>query len=684
MAYLVGDLVRQVRNAIETAVTATDSANAQRARAWNQFILAPTDTETDESGNFQSADVNAMVTAVSAQMVVAFSTDAMVTFEPESAEDEEPAAAESRAVNKVAIQNNGGFSVMLGGVQNALMYGNGYIKVFWDEQITRMHMAYSSIDSEDLPILVETDPSEIGVTRRLVSYNPDTRKARVEMTETDKRLRVKTVANERFFMTPDWDELELGNCPLSGEIHYKTRNDLVRMGVGQEIVDQIPAVQRNSGQENSRRWRGMTVDPIVRGQEICRVYEAYAWLTMEEDDDHTYLYRCWLADNVDDWLLDAKPVNRNPYAAGTAFPLANLHQGEALAAKIAMIQSGKTELIRQWFSNIQNCSFGRYGAVVGQVELEDVLRPKAGGAVSMKLPDAIVPIPVSDVGPSIAAGLEYLDRQRTERGGAAIDMLKADQQLAQDTAHGTERVYSVKELLVSYMTRNLAESMIRNAFLLAHEEIRDGDNGPISLKINEQWTQMDPAQWPERTYCNVKMGYSMGERMQIGGTLMAALQMYAQGLQAYEGELFTRKGLYSMMIDWLTVNLVDNAEAYFIDPDSQQAQQAGQQKQMAAQAQAKQTADQASQIAALPEQIAAQKDKYKTDQETQFKYFDSVLAAQVEMQKAERQGVIDFANARAESKALGVAGAGAAGKPGAANGGGRANGKGGKPKPSGK
>ena len=667
MVALDSDVVSSVRNAIENAVSATDSANGQRQRAWQQFILAPTGTETDETGSYQSADVNSMITAVCAQMVIAFASDTVVTFEAESAEDEEKAAGESRAVNKIAVENNGGFSVMLGGVQNALLYKNGYLKVFWDEQVSRFTLGYEGIEPDDLPILTSVEPDEIGVERRLVSYDNEEKKARIETTQTRKRLRVKAVANERFFMTPDWDELQLGDCPLSGEIHYKTRNDLVRMGCDQKLVDQIPSTIRNTGQENSRlpRRKWNQVDPMQKSMEICRVYEAYAWLSPDEDSDYAYLYRVWLAgEGPNEWLLEPKAVNRNPYAAGTAFPIANQHDGEALAEKLSGIQGGKTELVRQWLMNVQNCSFGRYAAVVGQVELDDVINPKAGGPVRVKRPDALTPIPVIDVGASIGAAIDYLNHDRTERGGAAIDMLKADQQLAQETAHGTERVYSVKELLVSYMTRNLAESMIRNMFTLAHAELRDGDNGPIALKIADQWTQVDPSEWPERTYCNVKMGYSMGERTAISQTLFAGLQMYSQGLQAgMEGNVFTYRGLYKMMVDWLQVNLVDNPESYFVDPTSPQAQQAVQQKQQAAQQQAQQTADQASQIAALPEQIAAQKDKYKTDQDTGFKYFNAVLNAQVEAQKAERQGVIDFANARAESQTLRSANAGNTGKP---------------------
>jgi hypothetical protein len=238
-------------------------------------------------------------------------------------------------------------------------------------------------------------------------------------------------------------------------------------------------------------------------------------------------------------------------------------------------------------------------------------------------------------------------------------------------------MYAAAELLVSYMTRNMAESLIRGVFLLAHAELRDGDGGPINIKMADQYITVDPAQWKARSYCNVDVGYSMGERMHVSQTLFQALQLYGQALaQGLEGEVVSKQGLYKMTVDWLRVNLVDNPESYFIDPTSQQAQQAAQAKQQQAQQQAQQTADQASQIAALPEQIAAEKDKYKSDQETAFKYFDSVLTAMTQQSQMESKGVIDFANARAEAEAIQRAGPGAAGGPAKGNAASGANGKG--------
>ena len=655
----VKSLVETLRSRIEQAIDAQSDKAQQRARAWSQFSGAPTGTEAEGRSQVQSLDVNSMVTAACAQMVICFAGDTVVTFAANNADDETAAKAESRAVNKVVIEDNGGFRKILEGVQNALMYRTGYLKCWWavDKEVTTIGV--DDVEAADLPVVTASEP---GRERKLINYDPEKRTARVEVTATSNRLRAEAVANERFFVDPDWESQELDGCALCGEVHYKTRDELSRMGVPWKIVKELPATQKNTGNEAatstqvSKRTTG-AVEPIVMQMELCRVYEAYARLTFDEDDDRAYLFKCWLGDRCrhEGWLLDPEPVSRQPYASGTAFPIANRHDGEALSEKLYQVQAGKTELFRQWIDNVQNCSFGRFGAVVGQVEKSDIDTPKAGGAVRMKSATSIVPLPVMDVGPSIKIAIEEFNAARSERGGASLDMIGAEMQIASDSAHGTERVYAAKEILVSYMARNLAESMIRRLFLLAHAELRDGDGGPIQIKVGEEWKTVDPAQWQPRTHCNVNVAPSFGERMLQASTLQMGLQLYAQGMsQGLDGVLMTLPGMYKMTVDWLRLNLINDPESYFVDPTSPQAQQAGQQKQQQQQQNAKFQA----QMLALPEQMKGQYEQYKSDQKTQFDYFNAVLDAMVKANQTETQGAIDVIGARTEAQAVQTANAG--------------------------
>src|SRR5262245_9403848 len=153
----------------------------QQNAAFRQYFLKPNGTEEEGHSTIQSADVNSMVTAVAAQMIISFSTDTVVDYEADSAEDEIQAKSESRAVNKILQEENDGEREIYAGIINTALYGNGYYKVWWDDDITKYYVTFDDIEPGDLDVITE---KEQGIDRRLVSYDPDKRKARTEVTET--------------------------------------------------------------------------------------------------------------------------------------------------------------------------------------------------------------------------------------------------------------------------------------------------------------------------------------------------------------------------------------------------------------------------------------------------------------------------------------------------------------------
>lgn len=663
MAYLASqrELIQRVRNKVNAAIDDNSASRKSYSLAFNQFFQTPTGTEENGYPAIQSGDVNSMVTAVCAQMVISFSTDCVVEYEADSAQDEAESKAESQAVNKVCVEDNGGFSVMLGGIQNGLLYRNGYIKVWWDKDIDRQIMVWDEVPAEVVPSIVQDEP-ENGITRRYISYDPDKGRLRVEVTTTKARLKIAAVDNQRFFYDGEWNEPTLQGCPLSGEVHYKTRDDLVRMGVPKDKVDALHATQRYQGREMQKKRRGTgnsASQALGHQMDVIRVFEVWAYYAEKPDDDRADLHQCWLGETGDEWLLDPEIKARVPYAKGSAFPIANQFEGQSLAEKLGDVQTGKTELVRQLFANIRNCSWGQTVVLQNEVNATDVQNKKAGGTIRAKRLDAVMPLPSIDVGDSIIKGLDYLDKMRAERGGASIDMLRADLQLASETAHGTERVYASAELLVSYMTRNFAESLIREVYLLAHAEMRAGEGGPVNIKIAGQWQTVDPRQWKPRTHCNVTVGYSMGERMQMLQILGTVMQMYMQILPTTSGELTSLSGAFKLVTDYMKLGLVDNPESYFIDPSSPEAQQAGQQKQQGAQ----QQSAQANGLVMAIEQLKAIADKYKSDQDTGWKYFNTVFNGQIDLAKTETGGVVDVLKTASQAK---IAGSANGGKPGGA------------------
>ena len=655
------DLVERLRRQVAQSISATTENDDRRRRNLKRFFLEATGTEEEDYSTVQSADVNAMVTSVLAQFAISYSTDMSVEFEAESGDDEVRAKAESRAVSKILEENHGNDEIMAA-AQYDCLGGPAVVKVWWDEDINSYFVTHRHITEDDLDIVAEKEP---GVDRRLVSWNPEKGTARVEVTETTRRLRVKAVAPDRFFIDPDHDEHSFANCVLAGEIHFMTRDQLSRMGVPWDQVKEQKAIYQADYGEARRQWRSSgAMEPLQMQSDVIRVYEVYCRYTENDDDDRTYLYQNWLGDSGDAFLLDPEPVSGMPYATGTAFPLAGQFRGDALASKLATVQDGKTELLRQLISNVRNCSWGRYGVVSGAADAADILNPRPGGVVRLRNPDAIVPIPIADVGPSIQIGFDLLDKQRAERGGASLDLGSAPLQVASDSAHATERFYSAQENVTSYMGRNFS-NIYREVYMLVHAQLRTGEGGPINLKVAEEWTTEDPTQWRERRWCTVTVAPSFGERVHMSNALSMCLQWDFALLQmGMQDTLVTLPGLYKKMCDWLRLNLLPNPEAYYVDPSSSQAQQAAQAKAQGAQMAQQQQTD----LMVGIEQLKGEIERYKTDMKTSFDYFNAVLDAQVKMQQTEEQGAVDVIRARADAEiARGLNAARAEGSGGAAS-----------------
>jgi hypothetical protein len=637
------DLVTRLLVQVQQALSSTTESDEKRRRALKRFFMEPTGTEEENYPTITSADVNSMVTSVLAQYSISYSTDMSVEFEAESAEDEIRAQAESRVISKILEENHGNDEIMMA-AQNDLLGGPGVVKVWWEDDINSFFVRHEGIEHADLPVIAQQEP---GVDRRLVSYDPEKGIARVEVTETTRRLRVACVTPERFFIDPDHLEHSFASCVLAGEIHYKTRDELSRMGVEWALVKELRSVNQSDQEYYRRQWQSTgSIAALQMQSDVIRVFEVYARYTRDDNDDRTYLYKNFIAEGCDEFLLDPELVSRMPYATGTSFPVAGQFRGQSLAEKTIPVEDGKTELLRQLLGNVRNCSYGRLGIVSNAADAADVLNPKPGGIIRLKNPDALVPIPVLDVGPSIQIGFDALDKQRAERGGASLDLGSAPLQVASDSAHATERFYSAQETLSSYMGRNYS-NIYRDVYILLHQELRSGAGGPISLKVAEQWTQEDPTQWGERKWCTVTVAPSFGERVHMSNALSQCLQWDMALLQGgMQDTLVTLPGMHKKLCDWLRLNLIPNPEIYYIDPSSQQAQAAAQAKSQGAQMAQKQQTDLLMGI----EQLKAQVEKYKTDNKTAFDYFNTTMTVGAKVAENETQGSVNVIRAVADAE----------------------------------
>ena len=346
-------------------------------------------------------------------------------------------------------------------------------------------------------------------------------------------------------------------------------------------------------------------------------------------------------------LLMKERADWVPYATGSPFIVPHRLYGQSLFDKLKTIQDSKTHFLRQWHDNAKAVNNARFTAVENKVNMDDLLNGRPGGVIRTKMPGAVEAVMTSDQGASIQNALMYLDKIRGERGGASLDLSSAQMQLAGQVGdQGAERQISMKEQLAGQMTATLANTLIRSTYLLIHKTLREYMAGELTAKLNGKWVQTDTSQWPERKNVKVMTGLSQGEKIARLTALTTVIQTQVSFIgQGQEGEIVDKKNVFNAIMDWARAANLENPEQYWIDPDSDEAKQASQQKQQASQQAQQQQAQAMQQQAQMQQQIFAmqsQLDKYKHDTELSFKYDDARLKSEVEESKIIGQATLDL------------------------------------------
>jgi hypothetical protein len=600
------DLLMQIQRELSEAET-LDTEKAEQY--FNAELPLPLDSQDDDSAVDWSEviypEVRNAVIATLAEVMPGFFSDLPVEFPPVNPEDEQQAEIESRLVSHVVFDIANGFEALMRAMQDAYLNRAGAVQVSWIEQTKVTGQRIERVPEDALLQMLGENP-ELRAEER--EDGDGWAVDQLEKTMESKPL-IDWIPIAQLKVGKGQTLVNLDDARFVSRVRTLSASELVALGFDKEKIDELQGVE------------GTGDMPDESAREIM-VAETH--LLFDTDGDGIAERRRVVTaggSNGDQEILDDRPWDEQPFALGVPYFGLDDWQGVSLFDRLKVLQDIRTDLLRLIVDTGYRNMVQRLWGLELAFNPNDVAASRKGGLVRVKDPGAIGVLPDVQLSPMTFQLMQSLVDMRRESGGGAVDTAPQIQQMGGDTAHGVERLVSAIEQTNALSARIMAETLMKATYRKTHKLLRKHWEGVLQSKQTGRWLVETPQQWSPRDNVAVRVGLSLGDRRAQAQQLEMVIAKQQQAMQTgQDGILVDLPQIHNALLDQSRFLGLSAPEQYWIDPQSQQAQEAQQRKQQQAQ-EAQQQAQQAAQQASKEqaelllsiEQIKAEVDKYKVD-----------------------------------------------------------------------
>jgi hypothetical protein len=211
-------------------------------------------------------------------------------------------------------------------------------------------------------------------------------------------------------------------------------------------------------------------------------------------------------------VLSVEEVDYQPFEYWTPFPMQGRLIGQSLHDKTGDIQRVNTVLERSMLDSIyMQLAPGTYvdENFVGDHTIDDLLTVRPGRIVRTKggYPQPEVR---ADVSATALNAIEFKIRQRESRTGITRLNKGVDEDTLNDTASGQKALMARGQQMERYIIRNFAEGVAR--LFMRKVGLMRKYGQPFRIRVDGQYREVDPSQWPEDMEVNVKVGLGSGQK----------------------------------------------------------------------------------------------------------------------------------------------------------------------------
>lgn len=595
----------------------------QRMKAMVYYLGEPkldlSPPEVDGRSSVISPDVRNTIESMLPQLMVKFcGGDTVVEFEPTKPNEEAMAAQATDYINHLFFVKNPGERISYNWMKDALLSKNGVIKVWWDTRHDERREEYNGLTDIELAQLM--DDEEVEVTEQKTYPDGEDAEKRQEALEQLQqqldqaldaaqkgnqqaaqaipqiqgqmqqitatppkmlydvvckrvkkggRVRVENVPPEEFLISRK--AKSIADATFVGHRVARTLSELKSMGY--KNVDNITSDDQ-AASLNMERIERLSWDDEMAYLQMDNVQ------SLDQSQRQLWVTECYIRCDYDgDGIAELRKVVRAgnqileneicdvaPFVSITPVPMPHKFFGLSVADLALEGQKINTILLRNQLDNNNLEVNGRYFAVEGQVNLDDLLTSRPGGVVRMKAPNMAGRLDQGSGNSGLNLQMmEYMKGFQEDSTGWSRYNQGTDGDSLNQTATGVNQIVNRADMRLDLIARNFADGF-REMFRLMLKLCSQYQQYDDIVKLRGTWVPVNPREWRNGFEATLNVGLGTGSKDQLVRHLMMLAQAQTFGLQIGTS---TPKNVYEAQAELTKALGFKNADKFFTDPATQ-------------------------------------------------------------------------------------------------------------------
>lgn len=542
--------------------------STERAKAMSYYMGEPFGNEAEGRSSVISTDVADTIEGIMPSLMKIFASgDEVVRFEPQGPEDEKAAQQATDYVNYIFQRQNNGFVTLYTWFKDALLQKNGFVKVYYEKYDEVTKEAYAGLTQDEL-LFIAQDP-EIEIIEHEQGVNElgePIFNIRIQKTKNLGKICIDPVPPEEILVNKE-AKLDLKKARYIRHNCKKTISDLKEAGYS-NVDDLVSYDNDDFNIERQERFSDELNLPETESMDkaMRTVWVSEEYVMVDYDGDGKAEAK--KITRVGKTILDVEDAEGVSFVTLTPIIMPHKLIGRSVAELIMDIQLIKSTVLRQILDNMYLANNGRYMALDGMVNLDDLLTSRPGGVVRVKAFDAVKRLDSPLLGAPAFNLMEYLDTIKENRTGVTRYNQGIDANSLNKTATGINIIQNASMQRIELIARVFAETGVKDLFYAIFELVLKHENKKQVVRLRNEWVPIDPREWKNKYDMTVAVGIGNGNKDQDAAHLMSLMQIQQQMFMAGLPTV-TLQNLYNSAAEYAKAIGRKNAQAFFTDPQGQ-------------------------------------------------------------------------------------------------------------------